>query len=149
MKIRLTLALVFISVWCVAQDPTTKEEKSKETEPMIVVDGVKYLRSDSTHVLKKLNPEKIKAIKVLRGQEAIDLYGEEGKAGVILVTTKTPVTKPLYFLDGKRVEDLSSVNPHDIQSIEVIKDQNQLLPFGDEGKQGVIKITMKPKNRFQ
>ncbi|MCW5910335.1 MAG: hypothetical protein KIT62_04635 [Cyclobacteriaceae bacterium] len=151
MKTRFTLAFALIGACCFAQEPATKEEKSTVTvQPVIVVDGIKYLRSDSANALQKLNPEKIREIKVLRGQEAINLYGEDGKSGVIVVTTKAGSTaKPLYLLDGKRVEDLSSVDPTDIQSIEVIKDAVKLLPFGDEGKWGVIKITSKKKNYFR
>lgn len=145
MKTWMTLAFILAFGICFAQEPAKKEEA-----PIIVVDGVKYIRADSTHAFQNLNPEKIKAIKILKGQEAIDLYGEDGKYGVIVVTTKTSSTNtPLYILDGKTVEDISSINPNDIQSIEVIKDPVQLQPYGDEGKLGVVKITSKSKSRFR
>jgi hypothetical protein len=77
----------------------SQQQEEKKENPLIVIDGIKYLRSDSTNALQKLDPVKIKEIKVLRGQEAIDLYGEEGKSGVILVTTKTnTANKPLFFI---------------------------------------------------
>ena len=123
------------------------QQEEKKEDPIIIIDGIKYLRSDSTNALQKLNPVKIKEIKVLRGQEAIELYGEEGKSGVILVTTKTnTANKPLFLLDGKRVDDLASIDPTSIQSIEVIKDPAKLQPYGDEGSAGVVKITSKQKN---
>ncbi|MBN8578944.1 MAG: TonB-dependent receptor plug domain-containing protein [Cytophagales bacterium] len=139
MKTLVTLVLVFVGTWCFAQDPTKEEKKE---DPIIVIDGIKYLRSDSTNALQKLNPEKIKEIKVLRGQDAINLYGEDGKSGVILVTTKANLAnKPLFLLDGERVDDLASIDPTSIQSIEVIKDPAKLQPFGDAGSGGVVKIT--------
>ncbi|TXI69529.1 MAG: hypothetical protein E6Q41_02465 [Cyclobacteriaceae bacterium] len=146
MKALLAQVLVFLSVCCFAQEPAAKEEKKED--PIIVIDGIKYLRSDSAHALQKLNPEKIKEIKVLRGQEAIDQYGEAGKHGVVLVTTKaSTANKPLYLLDGKQVDDISSIDPNSIQSIEVIKDPVKLQPFGEAGGAGVIKITSKRKNQ--
>jgi bla regulator protein BlaR1 len=144
MKTLVTLVLVFVGTCCFAQEPSKEEKKE---DPIIIIDGIKYLRSDSTNALQKLNPVKIKEIKVLRGQEAVDLYGEEGKSGVILVTTKTnTANKPLFLLDGKRVDDLASIDPTSIQSIEVIKDPAKLQPYGDEGSAGVVKITSKQKN---
>jgi outer membrane receptor protein involved in Fe transport len=147
MKAFVTLVLVFVGICCLAQEPTKEEKKEN---PLIVIDGIKYLRSDSTNALKKLNPEKIKEIKVLRGQDAINLYGEDGKSGVILVTTKANLAnKPLFLLDGERVDDLASIDPNSIQSIEVIKDPAKLQPYGDEGSAGVVKITSKRKGLLE
>jgi hypothetical protein len=144
MKAYLTFVLVFVGACCFAQERATKEE------PLIVLDGIRYLHSDSANVFQKLNPEKIKEIKVLRGLEAINQYGEAGKSGVIVVTTKAGASdKPLFILDGKRIEDISSLNPDDIQSIEVIKDATQLIPYGVEGRLGVVKITSKSKGRYR
>ncbi|RFZ90505.1 hypothetical protein D0C36_22250 [Mucilaginibacter conchicola] len=76
---------------------TTKAgEKSKSTrvrldgdmhprpQPLYIVDGVK---SDSTKV-KAINPKDIESINVLNGASASAQYGEDGKNGVIQVTTK-------------------------------------------------------------
>jgi bla regulator protein blaR1 len=145
MKTILIFVFVLVVSLCFAQETVTKAQN-----PIIIVDGIKYLRSDSIHVLKHLNPEKIKSIDILKGQDAINLFGEDGKSGVIVVTTKAGVIdKPLFILDGKRIEDISSLNPDDIQSIEVIKDATQLIPYGDEGRLGVVKITSKSKGRYR
>ncbi len=144
MKTLLTFAFILAGGFCFAQEPAKKDET-----PIIVVDGIKYLRPDSANALQTLNPEKIKAIKVLKGQEAIDLYGEEGRRGVIVVTTKSGAANPIFLLDGKRVDDLASVDPNTIESIEVIKDPVKLQAFGDEGSAGVVKITSKRKYRLR
>lgn len=142
MKTLFTLALTLITCICNAQEQATKTEKP--TQPLVVIDGIKYLRSDSTNALKNLDPLKIKQVKVLRDKEALDLYGEDGKFGVVVVTTHAGLpNQPLYLLDGKRVDDLSAIDPNSIQSIEVIKDSVRLQPYGSEGKLGVIKITSK------
>jgi len=127
---------------CYAQEPAAKSEKPKQ--PIVVIDGIKYLRSDSTNALQNLDPSKIETIKVLRDKEAIDLYGDEGQFGVVVVTTKNGLSdQPLYLLDGKIVDDISAIDPGSIQSIEVIKDSVQLQPYGAKGRLGVIKITSK------
>jgi len=54
-------------------------DKSKN-EPLILIDGVK---GD----INKLNPEEIESFKVLKEAGEIEAYGEEGKNGVILITT--------------------------------------------------------------
>jgi bla regulator protein blaR1 len=144
MKKFFTLALLLVSCISYAQEPATKTEKP--TPPMVVIDGIKYLRSDPTDALKNLDPIKVNQVKVLREKEAIELYGEEGKFGVVVVTTKDGLNnKPLFLLDGNRVEDLSAIDPNSIQSIEIIKDSVRLQPYGIEGKLGVVKITSKPK----
>jgi len=146
MKTLVTLVLVFVGTCCFAQEPTQEEKKEN---PLIVIDGIKYLRSDSTKALQNLDPLKIKQIKVLRDKEAIELYGEDGKFGVVVVTTNTGLpNQPIYLLDGKRVNDLSAIDISSIQSIEVIKDSVLLQPYGSEGKLGIIKITSK-SNKFR
>ena len=55
--------------------------------------------------------------------------------------------KPLYVIDGEKQDasKLSSLNPNDIASIEVLKDKSATALYGDAGKDGVIKITTKVK----
>lgn len=147
MKTLFAFALTLITCICYAQEPATKTEKP--TQPLVVIDGIKYLRSDSTNALQNLDPVKIKQVKVLRDKEAIKLYGEEGKFGVVVVTTTTgPSDQPLYFFDGKQIDDISSINMSDVQSIEIIKDSVKLLQYGVVGRLGVIKITSK-SNKFR
>lgn len=54
---------------------------------LIVVDGVKQEQRGSMghHHIK---PEQIESINVLKNQSAIDIYGNEGKDGVIIINTK-------------------------------------------------------------
>jgi N-acetylmuramoyl-L-alanine amidase len=51
---------------------------------------------------------------------------------------------PLYVLDGKIVDKsvFNNLDPRSIQSIEVLKANKALDAFGQEGKNGVIKITL-------
>ncbi|AWI26738.1 SusC/RagA family TonB-linked outer membrane protein [Flavobacterium pallidum] len=52
-------------------------------------------------------------------------------------------TKPLYVIDGIWNDNMSFVNPNDIDSIEVLKDPSSLAVFGVRGANGVIIISTK------
>lgn len=52
-------------------------------EMLIVVDGQKV----SYEIMKLIDANKIDSIQILKGAQALQ-YGEEGKNGVILITTK-------------------------------------------------------------
>ncbi|SDB27087.1 TonB-linked outer membrane protein, SusC/RagA family [Flavobacteriaceae bacterium MAR_2010_188] len=52
-------------------------------------------------------------------------------------------TKPLFVVDGIFADDISYVNPNDIESIEVLKDASSLAIFGVRGANGVIIVTTK------
>ncbi len=53
-------------------------------EPLYVVDGIE---TTSTN-LNKLSPDSIESISVLKDQSATALYGDKGKNGVVVITTK-------------------------------------------------------------
>lgn len=57
--------------------------------------------------------------------------------------------QPLIVVDGvvKESSLLSAVNPNDIQSIQVLKNQKAIEKFGERAKYGVILITMKCKEQ--
>ena len=60
-------------------------------------------------------------------------------------------TDPLYVLDGKIIkkEQMSILNPGDIQSLSVLKDKESTAIYGKDGEHGVILIkTKKSLNRF-
>jgi TonB family protein len=51
--------------------------------------------------------------------------------------------KPLCMLDGKEVDNLTTINPNDIESISVLKDAPATAIYGVKGERGVIIITTK------
>ena len=51
-------------------------------------------------------------------------------------------TDPLIIVDGVEVEDISSINPYDVESIDVLKDTAAAI-YGVRGTNGVIIITLK------
>ena len=50
---------------------------------------------------------------------------------------------PLYVIDGFPVSDISSLNPADIESIDVLKDASSTAIYGSRGSNGVVMITTK------
>jgi TonB family protein len=57
--------------------------------PLFIVNGIKTSRKD----LEGIDPNTIDAIAVLKDQSSVAVYGEEGKNGVIIVTTKKAENK--------------------------------------------------------
>jgi TonB-dependent SusC/RagA subfamily outer membrane receptor len=52
---------------------------------------------------------------------------------------------PLFILDNVEMPgiDLDKVKPEDIESIEVLKENKALEPYGEKGKNGVVIISTK------
>lgn len=52
------------------------------------------------------------------------------------------------MLDGKIVDkdEFNNIDPNSIKSIEVVKANKALEAFGEEGKNGVIKVTLRSLN---
>lgn len=59
--------------------------------------------------------------------------------------------QPLCFLDGKKiaVDSLSFINPHHIESIEIVKGLTAKDRYGEAGKNGAILITLKDIARIK
>lgn len=65
----------------------------------------------------------------------------EGKTTV----TTQPDKNPLYVLDGKVVapSEIKDLNPANIEKVEVLKGESAISEYGEKGKEGVVKITLK------
>ena len=55
--------------------------------------------------------------------------------------TNLSTNKPLVFVNGKEVENLAAINPKEIGSITVLKNESATDLFGDKGKFGVAIIS--------
>jgi TonB-linked SusC/RagA family outer membrane protein len=56
---------------------------------------------------------------------------------------------PLYVVDGVLTDDISYLNPNDIESVEVLKDASATAIYGSRGANGVIIISTKQGERGQ
>jgi hypothetical protein len=55
------------------------------------------------------------------------------------------IKEPLYILNGKRIDSklVENINPQHIAHIEVVKPPQSLEKYGEQGKNGVIILTLK------
>ncbi|RXK58734.1 hypothetical protein ESA94_15195 [Lacibacter luteus] len=75
-------------------------------------------------------------------------YGTStNKPATIKLRGKISTDNVLYILDGKEVtaEEVNQMEPNNIQSISVLKDESAVKLYGEKGKNGVIIITTKTK----
>lgn len=57
---------------------------SDNKKPLFIIDG----KESSNDELDKIDPDSIKKMEVLKGKSAVNKYGDKGKNGVIIITTK-------------------------------------------------------------
>lgn len=71
--------------------------------------------------------------------------GAPGAAPIVRIRGVGTVNNanPLYVIDGFPTEDLNSINPKDIESLEVLKDASAAAIYGSRAGNGVILITTK------
>ncbi|WP_340111630.1 gliding motility-associated C-terminal domain-containing protein [Maribellus mangrovi] len=129
---------------------TTK--KPSMTDALVIVDGKKY-----DGEINDISPEEIESISVLKGSAATEVYGEAGKNGVIIITSKKDKTKKilssahdfgnqkkhLVLMDGEKIHDIGQIDPRYIRSVNELKEEAAVKKYGDLGKDGVIEVTLK------
>jgi len=126
----------------------------KDKKPLVFLDDKKM----GCVSVDEINSYKAHKVIRLDGPEATKKYGEEAKDGVMLLYTKLDSQipggivirnviqkQPLIVVNGRvdPDQDMSKINANDISSIEVLKDQSATALYGDKGKNGVVKITLK------
>jgi TonB-dependent starch-binding outer membrane protein SusC len=93
--------------------------------------------------------------KVLQSHVAGVMITQNGEGGISVrirgQTTINGQTEPLFIIDGLPIEpgpggSLVGINPHDIASIEVLKDAASLAFYGVRAANGVILIKTKHSN---
>ena len=68
------------------QETEVEEEEEKEDlNPLFIIDG----REVKMEEVNKLIPEEIESVNVLKGQKALDKYGEKAKYGVVEIKSKS------------------------------------------------------------
>jgi TonB-dependent SusC/RagA subfamily outer membrane receptor len=121
-------------------------------EPLYVLDGVTINTTSSKDALDLLvKPDDIEKIDVLKGQSAIDKYGEKGKNGVVSITTKTG---PKHDFSKSNVE-LTDIKISDDSKLFTQVEILPKFPSGEDAMYNYIKkqvssneIFLKEKNTF-
>jgi N-acetylmuramoyl-L-alanine amidase len=112
-----------------------------------------YFNSDALFVIndkistnkkaKELDPNSFESINILKDKEATDKYGDQGKNGVIEITTKFNISEnALIIIDGKESskQELNKIPGSEIKSINILKKEPAIEKYGDKAKDGSIEI---------
>lgn len=59
------------------------------------------------------------------------------------IGTNSTATDPMFLVDGVQVSDISSIDPINVESIEVLKDAASASIYGSQAGNGVIMITLR------
>lgn len=115
------------------------QQKKDITGSVAVIDTKDLLASSGSSATQQLQG---KAAGVYIGQS-----GSPGSPSMVRIRGINTVNDngPLYVIDGvsTRNQDLSSLNPNDIESMQVLKDASSAAIYGAQAANGVILITTK------
>ncbi len=136
----------------------TLREDSSELDEVIVV-GAAMKKADLTGSVGYLDSEKLNETPsttvagALQGKIAGLMVTPSGKPGedatvrVRGINTINSGSSPIYVIDGLVMDgdfgSFNSINPEDIESIQVLKDASATAIYGSRGANGVILVTTK------
>ncbi len=83
------------------------------------------------------------------GVQVIPVSGQPGAGMSVRIrgTGSNRSSEPLYIIDGVRAGGMESIDPSEIESIEILKDAASAAIYGAEGANGVVIITTKTGKR--
>ncbi len=159
--------LVFSYVGCVTEEikvagksviDVTMKDDSAMLDDLVVVGYGTQKKSDVTGAVSHIGADELQSRPVSNAFEAL-----QGKAaGVDITTSERPGTigsirirgersltasnDPLYVVDGVPLMSASGIetlNPRDIESIDILKDASATAIYGSRGANGVVIVTTK------
>ncbi len=130
-------------------------EETIGLEEVVAVGYGTMKKSNLTGAISQVKSDDLENRTIVRAEDALS-----GKtAGVQLIQTSgSPSTAssvrirgfssnsssdPLYVVDGLKVSDIGSIDPNNIESIEILKDAASAAIYGMEAGNGVVLITTK------
>lgn len=131
------------------------EEESATLKEIVVVGYGTQRKSDVTGAVASVKGKDIASIatpsvaQALQGKIAGVLVtpesGSPGAGAIIRIrgTGTLNNSNPFYVIDGLLSDDISFVNPNDVESVEVLKDASATAIYGSRGANGVIIVTTK------
>ena len=132
----LSTALLFTSCLVVKiyESPKLNQETAEKTS-----EYRSYIGSGKVITLKENQPREIFFIGKDESPKGL-FFADKNEA------TQDTVPSPLLIVDGKINEDFNTVNsidPDNIESVNVLKGGQALKKYGEKGRNGVIEITLK------
>ncbi len=138
----------------------TLEEDNQSLEQVVVIGYGTQTKKEITGAVSIVSTETIEELNVVRVEQALQgqiagvnitsQSGAPGSASTISIrgVSTNGDSRPLILLDGNVIEDLSVINPNDIESINVLKDATAGI-YGVRAANGVILITTKSGRKNQ
>jgi TonB-linked SusC/RagA family outer membrane protein len=122
---------------------------------VVVVGYGQQRKAVTTGAISSVKAEQLQSVSNLRieqtlqgrvsGVTVLPTSGQPGAGLSVRIrgTSSNRSTDPIYIVDGTRVGGLESIDPSDIQSMDILKDAASAAIYGAEGGNGVILITTK------
>ncbi len=120
---------------------------------MVVIGYGEQKKSVSTGAIASVGKEKLEGLNFRSAEQTLvgqvsGVYvapssGQPGSAQTIVIrgVGTNGNNNPLYVVDGMVTDDISHINPSDIESMEVLKDAASTAIYGARGANGVIILT--------
>jgi TonB-dependent starch-binding outer membrane protein SusC len=128
--------------------------ENKALDEVVVVGYGTVKKSDLTGSVAKVGEAEIKATPIVAldralqgrvtGVQVTQNSSKPGGATTIRIRGSgsfSASNEPLYVVDGYPMNDISTINPNDIESIEILKDASATAIYGSRGSNGVVIIT--------
>mgnify|MGYP000112865028 CR=1 FL=1 len=133
------------------------EEDTETLDEVVVVGYGVQKKSDVTGAMARVGSEELNtrpvnnAFEALQGKAAgVDITSSErpGTVGSIRIRGNRSISAssdPLYVVDGVPLSagGIETINPRDIESIDILKDASSTAIYGTRGANGIIMITTK------
>jgi TonB-linked SusC/RagA family outer membrane protein len=101
----------------------------------------------SADIVRSPTNDPLEAIQgMVPGADITKVSGKAGSGDSIHIRgtrTISGSTGPLYIIDGIQGGSITSLNPNDIETIEVLKDASSTAIYGSQGANGVVIVTTK------
>jgi TonB-dependent starch-binding outer membrane protein SusC len=135
------------------------QEASELLSEVVVVGYTAQQKRDLTGAVGIVNTEQLKAIpssnitNQLQGRISgvtISGDGRPGQPAKVRIrgfSSFSGANDPLYVVDGVPTQDISTLNPNDIENMSVLKDAGAASIYGSRASNGVILITTKQGSR--
>ncbi len=121
-----------------------------------------------------MNPAAVKCVNIYGGEIAIEKFGQQACDGVVdiilndseatkvdrsrpvrlneIIVPSSPDVQPLYYLNGIRLKNIAALNkiePNNIATVNVLKNEKAVEKYGKEGIRGVVEIFTKDKKTIE
>lgn len=130
-------------------------EDAQSLNEVVVVGYGTQRKSDLTGSVGSVKSKDIQGIatpsveQVLQGKIAgvmvTPASGSPGAGAIIRIrgTGTLNNTNPLFVVDGMMTDDISFLNPNEIESVDILKDASATAIYGSRGANGVVMVTTK------